>query len=135
MFAKLLLGHLVGDYLLQTNWMAWNKTSKTPLGVWACHLHCLLYSICVSLFVGFSFRAEPSIIFLAFLIYCTHYPIDKWSLAKYWVTDVLGREMPDFEKPLTFTGFIWGLVYVVADNTVHLLLMYAGIRMFFPELV
>ena len=42
---EILIGHLVGDYLLQTGWMASNKTKWSLIGWTACILHCVIYTI------------------------------------------------------------------------------------------
>jgi hypothetical protein len=44
----LLIGHMAGDYLLQNDWMAVNKSQSTAKGLVACNLHCLLYSLAVA---------------------------------------------------------------------------------------
>lgn len=47
MMFQLLLGHLVGDYLLQNQWMALNKTKYTLIGWTAALVHCILYTLAV----------------------------------------------------------------------------------------
>ncbi|WP_301108119.1 DUF3307 domain-containing protein [Sporosarcina sp.] len=50
LFTYVLLGHLVGDYLLQTSWMAMNKAYKwLPLLT-----HCFIYtlSVCAAMVIG-----------------------------------------------------------------------------------
>lgn len=44
---QLLLGHLVGDYLLQTSWMAVNKSKKTLQGWMAAIVHSVIYTLSV----------------------------------------------------------------------------------------
>ena len=123
---KLLLGHLVGDYLLQWEFMAQNKFKNTLFGWWACFVHCFIYSVCVALFLS---TYSTDILLMTGLIFITHFPIDKFSLAKY----ILKWEGKDISKIGTdpFASF----VYIVADNTLHFLLMAGGIWLFFPNLM
>ena len=81
---EILLGHLVGDYLLQNRKMALNKSKKGASGLYWCLLHCMLYttSICVAMQTMTPTTISPLI---AVLVFMSHFPIDRWSLANYWV--------------------------------------------------
>ncbi len=71
--ADQLLAHLVGDYILQSDWMANEKTKRfLPAAI-----HALVYSI------GFLiFRPSP----VAWLVIClSHFLIDRYRLARYVV--------------------------------------------------
>lgn len=68
-----LVAHAVGDYLLQSDWMALNKTKNK----WAAAAHVLTYSL-PFLLVTQSFWA-------LFFIATTHFVIDHWRLARYVV--------------------------------------------------
>jgi hypothetical protein len=57
------------------------------------------------------------------MIFMTHFWIDKFSLAKY-LLKVKGMD-------ITRTDALYWIVYVVADNTLHLVLMMAGLRYLF----
>lgn len=46
----MLVGHLVGDYLLQNDWMALNKKFKNFEGRLACGVHCFLWTLSVLAF-------------------------------------------------------------------------------------
>lgn len=37
-----IIGHLVGDYLFQTDWMAQNKKAPGESGADACIVHCFI---------------------------------------------------------------------------------------------
>lgn len=81
-----LILHLIGDYVLQSQWMAENKTKSS----FAAASHAFVYSL------PFLFL-EPS--WLAFqVILLTHFLIDRFSLAKYvvWLKNVVLN--PDFWK-------------------------------------
>jgi len=121
-FAAVGLGHLVGDYLLQNVWMAKTKTQKTKAGLAAAIIHCLLYTLAVGL-ICWNFTP----LFIA-LVFASHYPIDRWSLGTKWLRLIRGRDIeeayfstsPTRDVDLSFAV----LVYAVADNALHLLLLY-----------
>ena len=77
-FAAAMLGHFVGDYLFQNQWMATRKSLKGMPGHIACTIHILLYIFAVALFVGW----HP--LFLL-VVAVPHWIIDRWSLANYWL--------------------------------------------------
>ena len=134
---NLLLGHLVGDYLLQTNWMALNKHKNDVEGWLACTIHCLLYAAAVALFMSPFIRPDTMLI-IAFI---THFPLDKFGLAdKYlkaiggrspseWLIDmkqqqmILGKDAIPTPEAMLSAGFT-AFVYAVCDNTMHMLLMW-----------
>ena len=69
--ADQLLAHAVGDYLLQSDWMATQKTRRTIVAV----IHASVYSL------PFLFL-KPSLAAMAVII-GTHCVIDRWRLARY----------------------------------------------------
>jgi len=118
-FIRMVLGHLVGDYLLQSESMG---IKKGYLHIY-CLIHCLIYTLTVCLFM---WNFHPLIMVLVFL---SHYPIDKWSLGLLWLRLINGRdywkefnnkkdEYRDLKLP--FSCF----VYVAADNTIHIVLLW-----------
>ncbi len=96
------LGHLVGDYILQTDWMAGNK-KRSP---WPCIVHCILWAASVTLFAGWGLL--PFI-----LLFLFHYIQDRTTLVRQWMR-LIGQE-----------GFATGPYapwsMVIIDNTFHLL--------------
>ena len=125
---RVLLGHLVADYLLQNNWMALNKSHNWKI----CVLHCVIYSFCICLFL---WKLSPLLFVLVFL---THYPIDRYSLGQKWLDLVKGRNVleaafikeDDYKDGVDFRAIrvaFSALVYVVADNTLHFVLMWGVI--------
>ncbi len=103
----LLLGHLIGDYILQDDWMAKNKTSSTLV----CLVHCVLYTFgCFSCaFWWLPLWAYP-------VIFVFHFPVDRWRLARRWMS-IMGQE--------TFaTGVFAPWSIIVVDNTIHLAVLF-----------
>lgn len=124
MFATL-MGHLWGDYLLQSKYMALNKTKDIKV----CLLHCAIYSLAVSLAI---WKFSP-LLFLA--IFLTHFPIDYWSLGDKWLKLIKGRElMKEYELEGEYRELrlpFAALVYAVVDNTLHLTLLWFVMMLFF----
>jgi hypothetical protein len=131
-FAKLILGHLVGDYVFQNTWMAMNKSGSS----FKCFIHCLIYTASVCL-IMFDFRISWIV-----LVFLSHYFIDRYSLADKWLYFFKSRSLKDFlangEKNIPEGDNKWkwnyyglragftSFVYIATDNTFHLLLMYYG---------
>lgn len=119
-----LLCHLVGDYLLQTQWMASNKRSDW----FAAMLHALVYS---ALFL----LLKPSLAALT-VILLTHFLIDHLGLARYVVFAKNWVNQPRLRwSDCSATGYpadmppwmsVWLLI--IADNTMHLSINYAALR-------
>jgi len=98
-----ILCHLMGDYLLQTDYQATNKTKNN----WAAISHCVSYTMCFLLLTNNFYHLA--------LIFITHYLIDRYNLVKSWSDSKFGPLTPDYIK--FFVG-------VVRDNTAHLLINY-----------
>jgi len=112
MIGLLILGHLVGDYLFQNKRMAEAKGFFTLSGWFWCGLHSAIYSMTICFFL---WNFNP---WLFVLIFLTHFPIDKFSVAS-WLFKLKYRERVDFDKP----GHLF--IYAANDNALHLLLMWA----------
>jgi len=115
-FARIVFGHLVGDYLLQNKSMALKKSEKGFNSIFWCTLHCLIYTTSMCLFLR---TLNPLVIFSIFI---THWLIDRWSLASKWLKLIRGRNFLEAylsgnEIDVAFSC----LVYAVVDNTIHLL--------------
>lgn len=73
LFCLMFVGHLVGDYLLQNQWMAINKSSKGWFGRLTCTVHVACYTLAMCSFLHmFQFGAHFVVawiaaIYLAFL--------------------------------------------------------------------
>ena len=140
----LLVGHLVGDYILQNDWMAKSKSNTHPgiepanggyrtdedlarekewhewygrskgykRGLVACTLHCLLYAFAVW---ACSYWWMPY--WMPVAVFLIHWPIDRYRLAKWWMTKVSGQT--EFA-----TGPLSPWSVIVVDNVAHLLTLW-----------
>ena len=119
MFERIILGHLVGDYLLQTKTMMLKKSEKGFTGIMWCTIHCLIYTATVCLFL---WTTNPWIMLAVFL---SHWFIDRWSLGAKWMKLIRSRDLKD-----NYPGnaFFYVLIYVVTDNTWHILLMWLALH-------
>lgn len=105
---EMFFGHLTGDYLFQPKKMAEQKGKNTLV----CFIHCLIYSLSIAIW---TLKFNPLYLILVF---CSHYFIDRYSLAYYWLKLIKGRDVLD--KSDNFAP----LVYATVDNTIHLILLY-----------
>jgi hypothetical protein len=106
-----LVGHLVGDFLLQTSWMA-NKKKKEWI---ACSVHCTVWAICV-----LAFSQWPVWLFIPLFI--THFAQDGTRLVEWWM-DVTGSN--GFR-----TGAFAPWSVVVVDNVWHILTLWILWKLF-----
>lgn len=124
LYFRLLLGHLVGDYMLASSVMQTTKGQAKTWQGWAwCALHCAIYTATICLFLW-----RWDFVFVL-LIFNSHFWIDKFSLAEKWGELTGGRtfakaaaEPDDAKRP--FSIAFTCLVYAMVDNTMHLLLMW-----------
>jgi len=98
-----IIGHLVGDYLLQNDWMALNKKKRTL----PCIVHCLLWTLSVCAFSG---CWKPLAIALLFT---THFLQDRTQFVHFWMTRI--NRQAQFAEPPSAP---WSLI--VVDNVWHL---------------
>jgi hypothetical protein len=126
LFVLALLGHLVGDYLLQTKQMALTKSAPGWAGIRTCTLHVVLYTIAVC---AFWWTISPLVIALVFL---PHWIIDRWSLGATWLKLIGGRTFEaayaSTDKYREFDIAFTSLVYAVVDNTMHLICLWLVIK-------
>lgn len=117
---KILFAHFAADYLFQTRAGAINKSVKGMGGLISCLLHCAIY---VASFCLFFQRANALFVLV---IFCSHFFIDRYSLAYHWLRLTRGRDIlnPSDNRDLAF-GCI---VYVVTDNLMHLMMIYYAFK-------
>lgn len=76
-----LVAHGVGDYIIQSDWMAQTKTRRGGIGWWAAVLHGVTYAL------PFLFLTRDPV--ALGIIVGTHILIDHWRLARYliWISN------------------------------------------------
>ena len=131
MLAFAIIGHLVGDYILQNDSCAYNKNwTHSRLSIagidpveWSrimwhstavCALHCLLWTASVCLFTGWW-----SVWWVPVVLFFTHFAQDRTTFVRWWMGKV-GLE--GFAKNLG----PWSVILV--DNTMHLMVIAAVAR-------
>lgn len=120
-----LLAHLAGDYLIQSDWMATEKTKRW----WPAVAHALTYGI------PFVFVAPSVTAWLVIVV--THAVIDRYRLARHvvWFKNFLAPRR--YWRPWSecrATGYppdrpAWLVTWlmIIADNTLHLAINAAAI--------
>jgi hypothetical protein len=122
--ADQLLCHAAGDYVLQSDWMANEKTKRSAAAL----AHVLTYSLPFLLL-------RPSPIALAVIV-GTHFVFDRWRLARFvvWAKNFLGPGNPPWSE-CSATGYpsarpawlsVWLLI--IADNVMHVAINGAALR-------
>jgi hypothetical protein len=119
--ADQILCHLVGDYIIQSDWMASEKTKRSI----AAAVHAVTYTL------PFLFLTQSPAA-LAFIA-GTHFVIDRWRLARYvcWAKNIPWKPWAECsatgypnDKPAWLS--VWLLI--IADNTMHLICNAAAVR-------
>jgi hypothetical protein len=131
-FDFILIGHLVGDYLFQNKWTAMNKSASH----FKCFVHSIVYTLTLCIITLPVIRSW----WWPFIVFLSHFPIDRWGLADKWLKFVRGRSLEGFLAQgrenvpegvdsglyIDLRGGFTALVYTVVDNTMHLILMLLG---------
>lgn len=124
--ADQLVCHAAGDYVLQSDWMANEKTKQHT----AAAVHALVYSL--------PFLAFRPSISAWLVILLTHFLIDRYRLARYvvWVKNFTAPAGANFpwnqcqktgycdERPMWMT--VW--LMIAADNIMHVLINGAALK-------
>jgi hypothetical protein len=126
------VSHIVGDFCLQSDWMAVNKQSR----MWPCVAHAITYTLTFMIFMwvfkhGISFPALG-------VIGSTHLLIDHYKLPRFIIYP------KNFLAPVSAwpkwtdcdeTGFnksrpIWLTLwlFIIVDNTSHLVINYLALK-------
>lgn len=121
--ADQLVAHAVGDYVLQSDWMANEKTKRIAVAL----IHAATYAL------PFVFL-QPSFAAMAVIV-ATHAAIDRYRLARYvvWAKNWLGPNRPWSE--CVATGYpaerpAWLAVWllIIADNLIHVTINALALR-------
>ena len=108
-----LLFHIMGDYVTQNNWMAQKKVLFTNEGWIACWIHAFVYSL-PFMFIAPSYQSW-------LVIFLTHFFIDKFRLAKYWIKLVNYGYYSD--SPIWLSTWI----LIIVDNFFHITINYLSL--------
>lgn len=121
----LLLAHLLGDYVLQTDWMALEKTKRWTPAV----MHGLAY--------GLPHLAVTRSPWALAVIVLTHIVIDRYRLARHvcWAKNQLApkayrspwSECSGTGYPADRPAWLTTWLMIVADNTIHLCINVAAV--------
>lgn len=96
-----LIGHLVGDYLLQNDWMALGKKSSS----FVCAVHCAIWTACVCLAAGLGLVPFA-------VLFATHFIQDRTGIVVWWMRLIGQRKF--MEGPCA----PWSII--VVDNVWHI---------------
>nr|WP_275983757.1 DUF3307 domain-containing protein [Paenibacillus hamazuiensis] len=108
-----MLAHLIGDFLLQNEWMAFNKQKRwLPLLV-----HSAVYTIAIAA-ASFALLDQPLSVYGILLVFAGHIVLDRGSFIAWWY-----KRVTRCTDPKT-----WWLK-VVYDQTFHLILLYAALQL------
>lgn len=104
-FNILLIGHFVGDFLFQTDWMARYKAKRwIPLLT-----HSSIYTVVIFLFA----LVEGGLSYLAILVvFIGHLILDRGFFVKFWVIHIQTATKPNQQ---------W--LSVITDQTFHIILL------------
>lgn len=122
----IIICHFIGDYLLQSHWMATKKTERW----WPAVVHGFMYTV--------PFMFLPISPLALFVIGSTHAIIDRYRLAKYisYLKNLIGPKAsrPTFEEAQKNSGYsastpVWLSMWlmVITDNTMHILINIAAV--------
>jgi hypothetical protein len=110
-----LICHLVGDYVLQTDWMAKKKTSS----LFAALVHSFFYALPFVFITGLSWAL--------FVIFSTHIVIDHFRLAG-MIMRLKQWSWKHSDSSITTPPDLSLMLLIVIDNTIHLTINYFSIK-------
>ena len=125
--ADQLICHAIGDYVIQSDWMAGEKTRRFSVAL----LHATSYAL-PFLFLTHSVYALAAIV-------STHAVIDRWRLARFVVfmrnglaPGMSGKRWIDFDPNTGFArdrpAWLTTWLLIICDNVMHVLINAAAIR-------
>lgn len=107
--AEAIVGHLVGDYLLQNDWQAIGKKRSS----FVCAIHSALWAAAVCLLGQLGWVA-------ALILFVEHFVQDRWQLIPWWM-DLVGQK--------SFRENLGPWSAIVVDNVFHILAIYLVITL------
>ena len=109
-FNWLVIGHLVGDWLLQNDWMAQGK--KRGFFTTAGLVHYTIYTLAVVAFLWLSPQDTVGLgiyLIVGGIIFFTHWIIDSTRIVEYWIQ--------------TFKQSNISIMRIMVDQTFHILVL------------
>lgn len=106
-----IIGHLVGDYLLQNDWMALHKKKS----LMRCSAHCIIWAWSVCLFAGWIGSAKYGVVWA--ILFLLHMAQDHTDIVAQWM-DLIGQRQ--FR-----TGSCSPWSTIVVDNVWHIVTIWA----------
>jgi hypothetical protein len=106
------VGHLVGDYLLQNDWMALNKKKHSL----PCAVHATLWTLSVCTFAGWWSLPVVAVLWI------THFLQDRTGIVLFWMTKI--NRQAEFTKPPSAP---WSIM--VVDNVWHIVVLWVVWRL------
>lgn len=108
-----IVGHLVGDYLLQNDMLSDRKKKCSA----TCLLHCALWAAAVLIFSGWIALPQPKFYIVSSILVITHFVQDRWNLISKWM-ELIGQT-----KFRTGQCSPWSVI--VVDNVWHIVTIWA----------
>lgn len=106
----LMVGHLVGDWLLQNDWMAQGKKQGFITLAGVAHFTIYTVTVMIALWLSGVKQSEPPIyILLAIFIFVSHWVIDATRLVDYW--------MKFYRQSHSF------MMRMLVDQTLHIIVL------------
>ena len=106
MLINAIIGHLVGDFLLQNDYMALRKKQSS----WICGMHCAIWTTMVMVFADWPF-------WCIFPLFLTHFFQDRTDFIRWYMRKIGQNSF--MEPPLG----PWSVIIV--DQVWHLLVLWA----------
>jgi hypothetical protein len=127
---SIFISHLLGDYVLQNNWMANEKTKRW----WPALVHGFVYSLPYAVLLLIIHQPTWGSLVLPWsIIFLTHVVIDHFRVVKYWIWGVNqlapraarypwaeGKANGGYSAETPVWLATWLMIFV--DNTTHLII-------------
>lgn len=107
--ASAIVGHLVGDFILQDDFLASGKKRSS----WICAAHCAIWTASVLAFSGWFIGRNC--ILIAVILFSTHFVQDRTNIVLWWMR-LKWKDQTKFSNPPLGP---WSVI--VIDNIFHIL--------------
>lgn len=109
-FSVLVIGHLIGDFLFQTNWIAKYKATRWFTLI----VHVFIYTTVITILDWLTFHSLSILGIL--LLFVTHLIIDRQTAVRWWMKYIM-RTDPDL--------VLW--LRIVVDQIFHVIVLAAAL--------